>query len=130
MIVLNLLSIGKVDYSTIKEFSKMITTQEYGLPEVFFGGTAQYIGYIKDSPVIQILNNDTGEFEVLSIAIENWSELNFFQLKQVAAQKGLEFDESTKKEDIMDFLRKNDSIITVERKRPVLKETTIDLREQ
>lgn len=129
MIVLNELFIGKADYSTIKEFTKMITTQEYGLPEVFFGGTAQYIGYIKESPVMQILNNDTGEFEVLSVAIENWSDLNFFQLKSIALQKNMENVETAKKEEIMDFLRDNGSIVIVEKGDPVKKELTIDLRE-
>jgi len=129
MIILNEIHIGKVDYSGIKELSKMITIQEYGLTSEFFGGTVQYFGYIKDSDVIQLLNNESGEFIVLSIAVEDWSGLNFFQLKQIAVQKGMQLEDSVKKEEVMEKLLNSGSIIVVKKGDPVKESTTINLKD-
>lgn len=129
MIVLNETHIGKVDYSGVKELSKMITIQEYGLTSEFYGGAVQYLGYIKGSDVIQLLNNESGEFVVLSIAVEDWSGLNFFQLKQIAVQKGMKLEESVKKEEVMEMLLGSGSIIIVEKGDPVKENTTINLKD-
>ncbi len=146
MIILNSLKVLNEDYSQVKELEKMIPIGEYGLTIEFYGGQVQYLGYIKGSKFIQLINGDGDGLQVIDTAVDKAADISIEQIRKFAEQKikdhnAVDADKKPinkrqleplkpvmSKQEIISFLADEGKILIVERGEPVINENIIDLR--
>ena len=91
MYILNTLELDK-NYSEIGEIVSLKPISEYGLPEEFYGGSVTHIGHVKDSKIKLLINNDVEHMQVVDVASEQISDIEFNALKKYAQARGIPFE--------------------------------------
>ena len=95
------------DYTSLNvPLKNLVPISRYGLGQHFYGGRVTYIGVLKDSPVLLLVNNESG-INIIDTAVEKLEDLNCEVLKKYARDRNIEFDwRKATKEEVVELLQK------------------------
>lgn len=100
--IFNTLALDKVYGDT--DYKRLVPIQRYGLDDSFYGGRVKHIGET-DTDVLLLMEYKDGTYKAIDTAVEKLDEIPIRFIRELAKKRKLQFNATTKKEELIEMLR-------------------------